>query len=94
MNELNWKLRHRRFVIFGSILYIICSLFACDDKVAEPPRLPQEKTIPVTSEQKKADTNETHPLSSNSHAAVTTSPVTKKTNPPQKSSKYPNDSYK
>ena len=55
MKELNWTLRHRRLVIFGSILYIICSLFACDDKVANPPRPPQENPIPVTSEQKEAD---------------------------------------
>ena len=55
MKELNWTLRHRRFVIFGSILYIICSLFACSDKVADPPRPSQEKPIPVTSEQKEAD---------------------------------------
>ena len=55
MKELNWVLYHGRFVVLGSILCIICSLFACDDNVADPPRPPQDNPIPVTSEQKKAN---------------------------------------
>ena len=56
MKELNWILRHRRFMLFGALLYIICSLLACDNKAADPSRSPQENPISVESEQKDADT--------------------------------------
>ena len=51
MKELNWTLQHRRLVIFGSILYIICGLFACSDQSPPPSETPQENSIPVEKQQ-------------------------------------------
>lgn len=56
MKELNWTLRHRRVVIFGSILYIICSLLACDGKSSPPSEVLHENSIPVEKQQQEADT--------------------------------------